>query len=427
MRFRKLSLYLLVLFAAFSLTACGGGDDDPTNTSGTVVIPGGGGSPGGGSGTWPAGVLQAGSDSTDYAIGMVKDNDGNIYVTGYSSGNLDPATCTIAGLQDIYLVKYNSSGVKQWTKMLGSDNTDQVFAIAYDGNDGIYLTGYTAGILDGNANPSTEEIMFIVKFSTGGSKQWTKVYETAGSHGRGIACHSGHIFVTGDAKNGGISKLFVAEYNDVGVEVWKNYYADGYNGQSIALDTSGNIYVTASGTTLTLYKFNSTGVEQWSRPRADLYLGKGIVLDSGSNIYFTGTTKDPFVSHSYIVKYDTSGNVVWENAIASSEPDGGNEVALDSLGNVYVTGGTRGNLNGEINAKADGTTYDMFLIKYNSAGTRQWTKLLGTAAYDAGVSLVMLNDSYILVYGHTYGVLGSSSPGGPDYFLASFDSSGVLQ
>jgi hypothetical protein len=385
--------------------------------------PAGSAAPSAAGSSWPAGIKQLGSDQADNAIGMVKDKDDNIYITGYSSGNLDPATCTNAGRDDIYLVKYNPSGVKQWTRMLGSTENDRPYAIAYDGDSGIYLTGYTRGLLDGNANLKDGEIMFIVKYSTGGSKVWTKVYETASPTAYAIAWHDGFAYVTGMAQDGGLYKLFVAKYDPDGEQKWLNCYAEGYNGQSIALDASGNIYVAASSTSLILYKFNSSGVEQWNRPRADLKSGLGMVLDGDSNIYFTGATS---LFHSYIVKYDSSGNWVWENAIQSYMPDGGNAVALDSSGNVYVTGGTRGDLDGQTN-NGNGSTYDMFLIQYNSAGTRQWTRLLGTTAYDAGIGLALLGDDYILVYGHTEGVLAAPAPGALDYFFAQYDSSGVLQ
>ncbi|HEY9160960.1 MAG TPA: SBBP repeat-containing protein [Desulfomonilia bacterium] len=389
----------------------------------SAFSPAGSGAPSGAISNWPAGIKQYGSDQTDYAIGMVKDKDGNIYVTGYSSGNLDPATCTNEGGDDIYLVKYNPSGIRQWTCMLGSTENDRPYAIAYDGDTGIYLAGYTRGLLDGNDNPQDEEIMFIAKYSTDGSKVWTKVYETAGSTVYAMAWHDGYIYVTGMGLNGGLYKLFIAKYNDVGVQEWLNYYAEGDNGHSIALDSSGNIYVTVSGSYMTLYKYNSLGVEQWNRPRADLSSGRGIVVDEDSNIYFTGTTTS---SHSYIVKYDSSGNLVWENTIQSLLAEGGNAVALDSSGNVYVTGGTRGDLDGQTN-NGNGSTYDMFLIKYDIDGTRQWTRLLGTNAYDAGAGLTLLSDNYVLVYGHTEGALGTPAAGGHDYLFAQYNASGVLQ
>ena len=58
--------------------------------------------------------------------------------------------------------------------------------------------------------------------------------------------------------------------------------------------------------------------------------------------------------------------------------DYANAVATDSSGNVYVTGGTKGGLDGNTSA---GNT-DLFVVKYSSSGTKQWTKQLGTGEYD---------------------------------------------
>ena len=70
---------------------------------------------------WP-GTLQFGTSSGDAAYGAATDSSGNLYVTGYTSGGLDGNTS--AGSSDLFVVKYNSSGTKQWTKQLGTSGED---------------------------------------------------------------------------------------------------------------------------------------------------------------------------------------------------------------------------------------------------------------------------------------------------------------
>ena len=89
---------------------------------------------------------------------------------------------TNSGLSDIFLIKFNSSGTKQWTKQLGTSSKDFVEGLTTDSTGHIYMTGFTKGGLDGNANSggircyiraSCKDI-FLVKYNSSGIKQWTK-------------------------------------------------------------------------------------------------------------------------------------------------------------------------------------------------------------------------------------------------------------
>jgi len=96
---RVLGLSLLAFVMA--LTACGGGGSSGESSStpiAPVVVP------------W-TGTKQLGTASSDFGYGVAVDGSGNAYVTGYTSGGLDGNTS--AGGADIFLVKYNSDGVKQ--------------------------------------------------------------------------------------------------------------------------------------------------------------------------------------------------------------------------------------------------------------------------------------------------------------------------
>ena len=83
------------------------------------------------------------------------------------------------------------------------------------------------------------------------------------------------------------------------------------------------------------------------------------------------------------MKYNSSGTKQWTKQLGTSKHDRARGVATDSSGNVYVTGDTYGGLDGNTNAGYN----DLFLVKYNSSGTKQWTKQLGSSSrdYDYGV------------------------------------------
>ena len=96
------------------------------------------------------------------------DSNDNIYVTGHTNGGLDGNTNTGSG--DLFLVKYNSSGVKQWTKQLGTSSNERGEGVTVDSSDNIYVTGFTEGGLDGNTNSGAKDI-FLVKYNSSGIKQ----------------------------------------------------------------------------------------------------------------------------------------------------------------------------------------------------------------------------------------------------------------
>ena len=115
---------------------------------------------------WP-GTFQLGTSSADWANGVATDSSGNVYVTGYTEGGLDG---TNEGNKDLFVVKYNSSGTKQWTKQLGSPQTDRAYGVATDSSGNVYVAGYTYGGLDGNTNAGNADI-FVVKYNSSGTKQ----------------------------------------------------------------------------------------------------------------------------------------------------------------------------------------------------------------------------------------------------------------
>ena len=146
---------------------------------------------------------QLGTSSDDYGFGVTTDSSGNIYVTGYTKGGLDGNTNS--GDYDIFLVKYNSSGTKQWTKQLGTSSFDEGQGVTTDSSGNIYVTGYTWGGLDGNTNygsdcrfPPCSDI-FLVKYNSSGTKQWTKQLGTSYlDEGYSVTTDSlDNIYVTG--------------------------------------------------------------------------------------------------------------------------------------------------------------------------------------------------------------------------------------
>ena len=144
---------------------------------------------------WP-GTYQLGTSSADYAGGVATDSSGNVYVTGSTYRNLDGNTS--AGNADLFVVKYNASGSKQWTRQLGSSSRDSANGVATDSSGNIYVTGTTYWELDGNTSAGKADL-FVVKYDSSGTWQWTKQNGTDRyDEAIGVATDSsGNVYVTG--------------------------------------------------------------------------------------------------------------------------------------------------------------------------------------------------------------------------------------
>ena len=162
----------LLLFSSIFISCSKSSDDGSSNTSTTtdddtitinITITDD-------NSTTSFGTKQLGTSRDDWGKGVTTDSSGNIYVTGSTEGGLDgntnsgPEFVTSSGNHDIFLVKYNSSGTKQWTKQLGTYSRDEGQGVTTDSSDNIYVTGFTEGGLDGNTNLGGRDI-FLVKYN----------------------------------------------------------------------------------------------------------------------------------------------------------------------------------------------------------------------------------------------------------------------
>jgi uncharacterized delta-60 repeat protein len=104
-----------------------------------------------------------GSPSYDYASALSSSTDGSLYMAGTTGGNIDGQVHN--GMEDAFIIKFNTNGAKIWTKFLGSAAADSVNALALDPDGSIYLSGYTGGDLDGQVNGGNSDA-FLIKLTS---------------------------------------------------------------------------------------------------------------------------------------------------------------------------------------------------------------------------------------------------------------------
>jgi uncharacterized delta-60 repeat protein len=364
----------------------------------------------------------------DIAFSVVVDNLGNVYVAGNSPGN--------TSANDITTIKYNSAGQQQWVQRYNGpgnsdDGTNGTNAIAVDSSGNVYVAGWSAG---------TENTDYVViKYNSSGDQQWAQRFNGLGNGydaPYGIALDgSGNVYVTGTSTGDGTGSDYTTiKYNNDGVQQWAQSYngaGNGYDaGQAVAVDDSGNVYVTGVSTAenglgdCVTIKYDSNGNEQWAKiydgPATGTDYGNSVAVDGSGNVYATGSSTGSKTDRDYLtIKYDSAGQQQWVSTYSSagSVVDEGRSIGLDGSGNVYVTG---------VLAYSEGksSTDDWGTIKYNSSGAEQWVRTYNGPANIAdeawSIAVDSNGNSYVVGYSH-----GPTS--GSDLTTIKYDTDGGEQ
>ena len=167
---------------------------------------------------------QFGSDQFDDVASIAIDGSDNIYISGSTGGDFDGHTFVSGGSHDYYLIKFDSSGNKQWSKLFGDNTEDQAKGLTTDSSGNIYITGYTSGGLGGFSNLGQTDY-FLQKLNSSGDQIWFKQFGTSkNDHAYGVtADSSGNIIITGwttgafeGYTNAGSWDIFVIKYDSDG-------------------------------------------------------------------------------------------------------------------------------------------------------------------------------------------------------------------
>ena len=367
----------------------------------------------------------------DVASGMAVDGSGNIYVTGSSVG---PGPCNFY-CNDYATIKYNLSGNQLWVARYNgpANDDDHPSAIAIDASGNIYVTGASIGTVWPDYDYAT------IKYDASGNQLWVARYSGPGNDmdfANAIAVDSsGNVYVTGSSRGSGTGFDYATvKYDSSGQQQWVTRYNGPGNGDDeaygIAVDASGNVYVTGysvgSGTSndYTTIKYNSAGQEQWEAryngpSNSDDY-GRAIGIDGSDNIYVTGSSVDSVNGFDYAtVKYDSSGQQQWVARYngPGNQDDEPYAMALDSAGNVYVTGYSTSSDSG----------YDYTTIKYDPSGNQLWVGRYNGEANLLDIAYAIALDACGNIYVTGWSVGLGPSGTSYDYATVKYDSSGQQQ
>ena len=229
-------------------------------------------------------------------------------------------------------------------------------------------------------------------------------------------------------KTGGGQDIFVGKYNSAGTVQWARRAGGNTTewdaGRGVGVDASGNVYVAGgfSGTAdfgsfnvtafqgqdFFLTKYNSAGTVQWVRQSGGgggWAYGTGLAVDAAGNSYavgyfdgsgiILGTTTLPNAGdyNVFLVKYDSAGGFQWAKALSSPGWSYSTAISLDTNNNVYIAGSFIPSLSVGTSNFVSAGAKDGFVAKFSSAGTFQWARQLGGPSDDAGLGSASVDAS----------------------------------
>jgi hypothetical protein len=296
----------------------------------------------------------------DRGLDIMTDNNDDIIVTGFFSGTAQFGTTTLvsAGFTDVFVAKYNPSGIFQWVVQGAGPNHDEGMCIAIDDLNDIYIGGYFESNMQIGPytllSTGTYETLFYTKISSNGVVLWAEQAYTldySESYVESICFDGFDIILTGSFDDtmlfagdtlysyDGSEDIFIAKIDITGAKVWLKQAGGDYDdgGTAITVDDFGNIYLAgyfAHTANFGSFQFTST--------------------DNNSDVFIAGL--------------DGNGNFTWVDQGSGTGYDYPNSISYNFTNGISVCGvSTEGFEIGGLSFTGNATD-DIFVANYFTTG-----------------------------------------------------------
>ena len=332
----------------------------------------------------------------------------------------------LAGVFGVLPVYATPSIAFGWAKNMGGTNLDSGYAMAIDGGGNVYTTGIFSGTADFDPGAGIHNLtsvgsydIFISKLDVNGNFVWAKSMGGTGYDlGGAIAVDvSGNLYITGSFSG-------TADFNP-GIGTY-NLTSAGESDIFInKLDSNGNFIGRKSSAGLVMNSSRAVAVDSNGNLLITGYFSDVVDFDPGvgmANYNSTGGT-DIFLS-----KLDSSGNFIWTKAVGGTGDDYGEDIAIDSNGNIHITGYFVSTVDfdpgiGVVNLTSAGSLgeTDIFVSKLDTNGNLLWAKGMGGSIFDYGYEIVVSGNGSVYTTGLFSGT-ADFDPGAGTYELTSAGS-----
>ncbi len=405
---------------------------------------------------------------------MIKQSsDGGYFVAGGStSGISGDKTDASNGDYDYWVMKLNSTGDITWQNGIGGSGLDFLFDLDVTSDNGCIIGGYSASGISGDKTEASQggNDIWVVKLNSSGTIQWQNNIGGSGSDnlktvkqtsdGGYILAGSSDSGISGDKTEAsqGTTDLWIIKLNSSGTIVWQNTIGGAGSdfGSAINQTSDGGYILGAhsySGISgdkteaaigardYWILKLNSTGNIVWQNTiggTGDEAIGNIIQTSDGgyaiagyssSDANGDKTENSRGGSDYWILKLNSTGSIVWQKTLGGSYGDFAYKINEDSNGNLLIAGNSTSGLDGDKTEDSYGN-YDGWLIKLSSTGTLIWQKAFGGTEAETSRVLTENSDGSLIFGSYSAsGVSGnktSVSQGDTDYWITKLRESASL-
>jgi|GEM_PF-3255089 len=314
----------------------------------------------------------------------------------FSSGSFVPIESNGNSI-DVFLAKLNANGDCLWAKNIGGEDNEIPRKMVIDDDGNIYITGYFSGETD--LDPASTEAIFgtpggkaafVAKYNFDGAYIWGNAMEVTNFiDGEAVGVdHEGNVITSGwfsgnlnfdsstnadDLASPSGVNMYLAKYNAGGDFLWSKQSTGKAQPEALAIDKNNNIYVGGIFSDATDFDPSSNNA---------------IIQDFGDQDIF-------------IAKYTPNGDYVMAKAIGGISSDYLQDIVVDGNMDIYITGDIHGPADFDPSQATVSVNvppgYNTFLAKYDSIGNYIWVSTFNNVnGYGHGLTLDEFGYIYML-------------------------------
>lgn len=385
--------------------------------------------------------------------------DGGYILGGFSeSGISADKTEASRGNEDMWVVKLDSAGNKSWDRTFGGNERDELYSLQQTSDGGYILGGRSSSGISGEKSEATRGVSdyWVIKLDAAGNIEWDRtlggseedILQSIWQTSDGGYILGGHSWsgISGEKSESsrGFNDYWVVKLNTAGQKEWDRtlggldrelltslqqtsdggYIMGGLSGSGVSGDKTepSRGFEDELSYDYWVVKLNGTGEKEWDKTYGGIYDDElislqqtsdgGFILGGYSGSESTGDKTEPNrgLEDFWIVKLDTLGNKEWDKTIGGDNEDFLRSLRQTSDGGYVLGGLSASGISGEKSEANRGEGDDLWVVKINTNGNKEWDRTFGGAADDGIASLEQTRDGgYILAGSSNSGIGGDKS------------------